>query len=96
MDEPEAGWSSAHIVLAVEKQAPWGFAAYDKWGALQINCGYCPSSATLAEGGCLQRLAVRKKPGDAVLRQLYMLKYTSQRQIRGQKTSNLVSSATVN
>lgn len=32
------------------KQAPWGIVVYDKWVVLQINCSYCPCSATLGEG----------------------------------------------
>ncbi len=32
------------------EQAPWGIAIHDKWVVLQINCSYCPCSATLTKG----------------------------------------------
>lgn len=32
------------------EHAPWGITLYDKWVVLQINCSYCPCSATLTKG----------------------------------------------
>lgn len=43
------------------EQAPWGIAVYDKWVVLQINCSYCPCSATLTKGEWYWLLAGAKK-----------------------------------
>ncbi len=50
MDELEADWSLAHIVLVVWNKHLGGIAIYDKWVVRQINCSYCPCSATLSKG----------------------------------------------